>query len=111
MKCMCENGLELAGQVEVARTFPKRLKGLMFRREMQPGTALLLSPCSQIHTCFMRFNLDVLFLDKDGIVLYVMENLKPWRISPIIWRASGTLELPAGTLQGRIKQGQKVRFE
>lgn len=111
MKCVCENGVTLAENVEVATAFLKRLKGLMFRKEMAPGTAMLLSPCPQIHTCFMRFNLDVLFLDKNGMVLYVMENLKPWRVSPIIYRATQTLELPAGTLQGRVKQDMKVRFE
>lgn len=111
MKCIDENGAVLAEQVEVANAFWKRLKGLMFRAEMGKGTALLLAPCPQIHTCFMRFNLDVLFLDKNDTVLYVMENMKPWRISPIIYRAAKTLEMPAGTLQGRIKQGAKVRFE
>ena len=111
MKCVCENGVELAQQVEVATSFFKRLKGLMFRAKLEQGTALLLSPCPQIHTCFMRFPLDVVFLDKNNTVVYIMENLKPWRLSPIVYRAAKTLEMPAGTLQKRIKIGQKVRFE
>ncbi len=111
MKCICENGTVLAEDVEQATSFLKRLKGLMLRKSMQPGAAMLLKPCPQIHTCFMRFALDVLFLDKNGTILYVMENLKPWRMSPIIYHASQTLEMPAGTLQGRVKKGDKVRFE
>lgn len=111
MKCVAENGIVLAQEVEVASAFFKRLKGLMFRPSMSMGKAMLLSPCPQIHTCFMRFSLDVLFLDKNGTVLYVIENMKPWRISPIVCHAAQTLELPAGILQGRIKKGMQVRFE
>ncbi|MBQ8844308.1 MAG: DUF192 domain-containing protein [Elusimicrobiaceae bacterium] len=111
MKCVLENTFVLAEEVEMARTFFKRLKGLMFRPSMQEGTAMLLSPCPQIHTCFMKFPIDVLFLAEDGTVLYVMENLRPWRISPIIGHAVQTLEMPAGTLKGRVKVGHKVDFQ
>ena len=111
MKCVTTDGVVLVQEVEVARTFFKRLKGLLFRANMKPGTAMLLEPCPQIHTCFMRFALDVLFLDREGNVLYVIENLKPWRLSPIIYRATQTLEMPAGTLQGRVKTGTRLRFE
>lgn len=111
MKCILENGVILAEKVEVAQRFFKRLKGLMFRSYMPKGTAMLLSPCPQIHTCFMKFSLDVLFLSEDGTVLYVIENLKPWRLSPIVCRAVQTLEMPAGTLQGRVKVGQRVDFK
>ena len=110
MKCVCENGAVLAEEVEQATSFLKRLKGLMFRANIKPGAAMLLAPCPQIHTCFMRFAIDVLFVDKEGTVVYVMENLKPWRVSPIVYRAAQTLEMPAGTLQGRIKTGNKIYF-
>lgn len=111
MKCILENGLVLAEEVEQATTLFKRVKGLMGRKEMQRGTAMLLAPCPQIHTCFMRFALDVIFLDKAGQVLHVIENFKPWRLSPIVYRAAQTLEMPAGTLQGRVKPGMRVLFE
>ena len=111
MKCITADGVVLAQEVEKAFSFFKRLKGLMFREKMDPATAMLIDPCPQIHTCFMRFALDVLFLDKDGKVVYVMENMKPWRLSPIVRHATQTLEMPAGTLQGRVKVGAQIRFE
>ena len=111
MKCVTADGIVLAQEVEVASSFLKRMKGLMFRTEMKFGTAMLLNPCPQIHTCFMRFALDVLFLDKNGTVLHVIENMKPWRLSPIVYRAAQTLEMPAGTLRGRVKKGAQVLFE
>lgn len=111
MKCIAPDGIVLAQEVELAGALFKRMKGLMFRPAMKPGTAMLLRPCPQIHTCFMRFALDVLFLDKNGTVLYIIENMKPWRLSPIVPRAVQTLEMPAGTLQGRVKKGAQLRFE
>ena len=111
MKCVLEDGTVIAEDVEIAEQFFKRLKGLMFRQQMAPNTAMLLSPWPQIHTCFMRFALDVLFIDKEGVVQYVMENLKPWRLSPIIYRAAKTLEMPADTLKGRVKVGDKIYFK
>ncbi len=111
MKCVLTDGTVIAEEVEVAEQFFKRLKGLMFRAQMPAKTAMLLSPCPQIHTCFMRFPIDVLFIDKDDTVQYILENLKPWRLSPIIYRAAKTLEMPAGTLKGRVKIGNKIYFK
>ncbi len=108
---MVENTWVIAENVEMANTFFKRLKGLMFRNSMPQATAMLLAPCPQIHTCFMKFAIDVLFLAEDGTVLYVIENMKPWRISPIVRHAVQTLELPAGTLKGRVKEGHLVDFK
>lgn len=111
MKCVLEDGTVLAQEVEPAFSFFKRLKGLMFRASLPQGAALLLAPCPQIHTCFMRFAIDVLFLAEDGTVLYVKENMKPWRMSPIFPHAVQTLEMPGGTLQGRVQVGQRVDFK
>lgn len=111
MKCVLDDGAVLAQEVEPAFSFFKRLKGLMFRASLAQGHALLLAPCPQIHTCFMRFNIDVVFLAEDGTVLYVKENMKPWRISPFVPHAVQTLELPGGALNGRVQIGQRVDFK
>lgn len=110
MKCTLQTGEVIAQQIERADTFWARLKGLMFRRQLPPQTGLLLDPCPQIHTCFMRFEIDVLFLDKDNCVVAVSEKLKPWRMSKFYARARRTLELPGGSLQGRIGVGDKLNF-
>lgn len=106
-----ETGIVLAREVELAQSFKQRLVGLMFRKSLPAGAALLLDPCNMVHTCFMRFNMDALFLDKDGRVLHVTENMKPWRQSPLVWGAKTTLELPGGALDGRVEKGQHVVFE
>ena len=109
IQCSCKQ-VVLAQEVELANSFFKRLKGLMLRPNMASQTAMLLAPCPQIHTCFMRFPIDVLFLDKNGKVLHIIEQMKPWRISPIIGRATQTLEMPGGTLQGRVRKGDQIVF-
>ncbi|OUO56544.1 DUF192 domain-containing protein [Candidatus Avelusimicrobium gallicola] len=109
MKCTLKRtGEVLAKEVEIANTYFTRLKGLMFRRGLEPGKGLLLDPCPQIHTCFMRFNIDAVFFNKDGLVLYVAEQMKPWRFGRFVRGSRYTLELPGGTLAGRVKKGDEV---
>lgn len=109
MKCTLKRtGEVLAREIEVADTYFTRLKGLMFRRGLAEGKGLLLDPCPQIHTCFMRFNIDAIFFDKNGLVLYVAEQMKPWRFGRFVRGSCYTLELPGGSLGGRVKKGDEV---
>ncbi|MBR5151825.1 MAG: DUF192 domain-containing protein [Elusimicrobiaceae bacterium] len=111
MKCSVKRtATVLAQQVEEARTFWARLKGLMFRRSLSQGSALLLEPCPQIHTCFMRFNIDVVFLDKNNRVVAVLEDVKPWRMTRFYHLSKCTLELPGGSVQGRVQIGDELIF-
>ncbi len=100
----------LAQEVETAHTFFARLRGLMGRRELPDGAALLLEPCPQIHTCFMRFSIDVIFLDAQDRVVAVEENVKPWRMSKFYRSARRTLELPGGSLRGFVQAGDELLF-
>jgi uncharacterized membrane protein (UPF0127 family) len=59
---------------------------------------LLLKPCNSIHSFFMKFSFDVLFLDSDYIVVYKIERMCPYRVSPAIRKAKMTLELPVGSI-------------
>lgn len=105
MKCiLASNGEEIASEVELAKTYFTRLKGLMFRKGFPDKKALLLEPCPQIHTCFMRFTIDAVFCDKTGRVLYVAEKMKPWRFSKFVRGAKYTLEFNGGYLNHRIKK-------
>ena len=105
------SGEVLAEKVEIANTFWSRLKGLMFRPKLPDGQALLLDPCPQIHTCFMRFSIDAVFCDKKGKVLYVRENMQPWRWGRYVRGSRYTLELPGGSLAGRVQIGDELIFE
>lgn len=88
----------LARDVRVASNFWTRFRGLMGRREIEPGEALVLEKCCAVHTCFMRFCIDVIFLDRDGKVLKTLMNLPPYRFTRPVPGAHRVVELPAGIL-------------
>ncbi len=88
----------LADQAEIASTWFGRLRGLMFRAGLPDRNCLVIIPCNAIHTCFMKFNIDVLFADETGTVVYLLENMPPFRFSPIVRGAKYVVELPAHTV-------------
>jgi uncharacterized protein len=87
----------LTNQCDHARSFFARLKGLQLKKDLPAGSGMLITPCNSIHMFFMRFPIDAIFLDKDQNVLYIEEDIKPWRISKVIKNSRSVLELPAGT--------------
>lgn len=101
----------VAYDVREARTMRQRMLGLMFSKDIPLGDGLLLSPCNSIHTFFMKYPIDVLFLDKNGVVLRIYKSLLPWRVTPIILKARKVLELRAGTLRDEIKIGTTIEVE
>lgn len=107
-----KEGQTISEKILVADNSVTRIIGLMFRKsppEMADG--LLLDPCNSIHTCFMRYPLDVVFLNSNYKVIKVIRNLKPWRMTWIYFKASKTLELPAGKLPIGIKEGDVLEVE
>jgi uncharacterized membrane protein (UPF0127 family) len=88
----------LADRVGVADTRATRAVGLLSRDGLEPGEALWIVPSRGVHTCGMRFAIDVLALDQAGTVIDLVSNLKPWRLRLPRRGTAGVLELPAGTL-------------
>jgi hypothetical protein len=82
----------------VANTPLRRMRGLLGRSGLEEGDGLVIDPCSSVHTCFMRFAIDVVFVDRDGRVLRAVERMSPFRFAAGGFRARRTLELPAGTI-------------
>lgn len=102
----------LATHVERAVTFCTRLRGLLGRRSLEPGEGLQIEPCDGIHTFFMRFPIDVIFLDRSGVVLETREQLRPWRATRIVRGAHSVLELPAGMIRATSTRcGDRVRVD
>lgn len=87
----------LAQHVEVAVTRRARRKGLLGRDGLGSSCALILAPCAAIHTMFMRFDIDAVFVDDDGRTVKVVRRLAPWRIAADA-SAHAVVELPAGSL-------------
>lgn len=89
----------LADNVEMALSFFRRLRGLMFRKHLTHRSAMLIAPCRSVHTFHMRFSIDVIFLDKNSCVVGLEPNLAPWRVSQSYCNAYFALEVPVGVIQ------------
>ncbi len=90
----------VASDVELALTRASRRRGLLGREGFDPCAALILVPCAAVHTAFMRFAIDVVFVDRHGRTLKIVRELAPWRIalSPL---AHSVIELAGGSLRSR----------
>jgi uncharacterized protein len=91
-------GEPVAASVIAAFDSTSRRQGLLGRSRLPPGEALILAPCSSVHTAFMRFPLDLVFLDRAGRVLKTSAGVRPWRVRAA-WRAFAVVELSAGSLE------------
>ena len=91
-------GISLVPHLEIADTFLSRAVGLLGRKTLPPGHGLLIRPCASIHTAFMRFPIDVAFLDRQGRVVKVIRNLPPWRMASGGRSACAVLETLGGGL-------------
>ena len=92
------DGEVIAGHVEAAEGVVSRFMGLMFRADLPEGHGIVLRPCSSIHMFFMRIPLDVIFVDAEGRVVRLYENLRPWRMTGMVLKAKACIELPVGTI-------------
>ena len=88
----------IADEVKVAENFFTRSVGLLCRKSILPSEALIIKPCCSIHTIFMKFSIDVLFVNKKNEIVALHQNLKPWRILPIHLRSHYVIELAAGQI-------------
>jgi uncharacterized membrane protein (UPF0127 family) len=87
-----------------------RRQGLLGCNALERHTAVVLAPCQAIHTWFMRFAIDVLFVRKDGTVLKVLPGVGPWRIAFSL-RAFAVIELAAGVAgQTDTRAGDRLRL-
>jgi uncharacterized protein len=94
----------------VAESPRTRMKGLLGRRALCESEGLLIRPAPSIHTWFMRFSIDVVFLDWDMSVVDIVEDLAPWRMASRR-QARSVLELPAGEARRRdLRIGDQLRL-
>jgi len=101
---------EILNKVESAETFLTRLKGLLGRASLEQGSGIVIDPCNSVHCFFMRFPIDVAFVDKDNKVLNVISNMKPWSISPIVLKSKYVIESNAGELSGTLEKGDVLQI-
>jgi uncharacterized membrane protein (UPF0127 family) len=103
-----DDELIVCDSCRLAATFATRLRGLLGRGGLATGEGLLIRPTNSIHTFFMRFPIDVVFLDRSGVVVKLVSNLRPWRVA-LAPRGRDALELRAGEADARgIRLGDRL---
>jgi uncharacterized membrane protein (UPF0127 family) len=101
----------LGDAVEIADTSAKRRTGLLKHERLEPGCGLWIVPCESVHTFFMKFAIDLVYVDKKHTVRKVRNTVPPWRLSACL-AAHSILELPAGTAQrSGTRAGDELVFE
>lgn len=103
--------MQIAQKVDLADSTLKRMIGLMFSKDLGERDGLLITPCNSIHTFFMSYNLDIVFLSRDNKVIKVIRNIKPWRMTWMYFKARKVLEMMGGTLPGEINVGDEFRID
>src|SRR5437868_14332336 len=88
----------LAENARRAGGFASRGLGLMFTASLPEGGGLVIDPCNSIHMFFMRYPLDIIFLNKAGKVVFMYKGIKPWRMGRIVKGAKLAIELPEGAI-------------
>ncbi|MCX5714888.1 MAG: DUF192 domain-containing protein [Candidatus Omnitrophica bacterium] len=102
----------LSENATIADTPLSRTKGLLGRKGLLPQEALVLKPCNSIHTLFMQFPIDVLFVDREFKVVAAIPALKPYRLSKIYFSASFAIEFSTGIIaSSRTSFGDTLCFE
>lgn len=102
----------IANQVKKADTYFSRLLGLLPKRNLEPGEGLWIVPCRDIHSIGMRFAFDAIFMDADLKVVYLIERMPGFRVSPFIRQACSVLELDAGMIAKTNTQvGDQLQFK
>jgi uncharacterized protein len=89
----------LANRAEMANTPLARMKGLLGKDRMPGDYGLVITGCQSIHMLFMKFAIDVVFIDDKNNVVGLTENIQPFSLSPVFWKASSAIELSVGTIK------------
>ena len=104
-----KNGVTLIETVEVANRFRERMRGLLGRPSLGTSRAMYLNPCSCIHTFFMKFTIDLVFLDRDMKVEKIVTKIPPGRVISGGMKARSVLEMESGWFpEGDLKVGDEV---
>jgi len=96
-------GTVVANRAEVAGSGAKRSKGLLGRKGLALGEAMWIIPCEAVHTFFMRFPIDLIYLDRKYRVKKTRAAVPAWRLSACL-SAHSVLELPAGAIKQTCTQ-------
>ncbi len=101
-------GDNLLTEVKKTETVLERMRGLLVCGKLSEQQGMIMSPCNSVHTFFMSYNIDIIYLDKDGYVLKVVSSLRPWRLSGCLQAVSVLEVLPGVIERSLIEKGDRL---
>ena len=105
-------GTCLGTNIEIADSPRRRMVGLLGTTHLDPGCGLLIFPTQAVHTFGMKYPIDILFLDGKRKVVGIRPSVRPYRLTPIFWRAQCVLELPSNAIQdSKTEMGDFLQWE
>jgi uncharacterized membrane protein (UPF0127 family) len=103
-----EGEKKLLAKSRIAKNALERARGLLFRDMLVREEAMVISKCSAVHTCFMKYPIDIVYVDQDGVIRKIVHNLKPWRFSATL-NTVAVIELLAGEAHRKhLRPGIKI---
>src|SRR6266404_3087200 len=103
-------GIDRLGRIGIPDEAARRA-GLLKHTHIEPGDGLWIVPCESVHSFFMKFTIDVLYLDRKHRVKKIRPEMAPWRVSACL-TAHSVLELPAGTIaRTRTQAGDQLEIK
>jgi uncharacterized protein len=101
----------VANELSEAKSFAARSVGLLGRKKMHESEALWIKPCNAIHTWFMQFAIDCVFVDKNLKVVKIHRDVKPWKLRGPILKAHSVIEFTANATTGKISEGDQLHVD
>src|SRR5438128_3940553 len=110
-KLLNDSGEVVVERCELAESTIARMRGLLGRDGLGPGEGILIHPAPSVMTFFMRFPIDVVFLDREKTIVKIVPALRPWRVASA-HKAVAALELPAGAAEAAgLRPGMTLLIE
>jgi hypothetical protein len=109
-RLVATGGSVVAERVHVARSFSERARGLLGRPPLGRGDALVIEPARSVHTFGMRYAIDVCFCDRSWVVVRVVADMPPGRVTRWVRRARFVVEMRAGSLWS-LRPGDQLSIE
>ena len=103
-------GEVILDDLQTADTFYARFRGLMGRPSIPENAGLMIKPCNSVHCFFMKFPIDVIFLDKENRIVHIVAGMRPGSLSPVVKRAKYVIETNAMKLTGNVIIGDTLKI-
>ena len=105
-----QSSLQVCSELRFAKGFADRLFGLIFKN-IKKGQGFIINDCNSIHTFWMRYKIDVVFLNKNNEIIKLYESFNQFRITPVIKKACCVIEFPEFTIKDlSLKPGDRLKF-